>query len=220
MFSVQPSYRAEYAPFKPSPLSPKNSNARPHVFPLSPPLSPPSRTSRVKLPFSKRPIKSNPLLHSTEHGRERQRNLFLKKVREEGADRQWKARGGDEEITRRIYLSERKRWEAAQAQIARELPALQEDDEDMGFNSFEDSRMVDDPMSEENIELEALVSLLESPDPVDNRDSISAQPNSFSSCSEDEEYDRLFLDLISQECSHQERETSGVELEDMDISSS
>jgi hypothetical protein len=82
-----------------------------------------------------------------------------------------------------------------------------------------DTGMVDDPMSEENAELEALVSLLESPDPVSNRDSTSAR-SSASSFYSDEEYDRLFLDLVSQECSYMDQETSGGDLGNMDISSS
>jgi hypothetical protein len=98
MFSVQSSYCPEYAPYKPSPLSPRSSNALPRVFLLPSPMSPPSKTSRAKTPFSKRSIKPNPLLHNTDHDRERRRNLFLKKVREEGQERKWKARGGDEEV--------------------------------------------------------------------------------------------------------------------------
>jgi hypothetical protein len=80
--------------------------------------------------------------------------------------------------------------------------------------------MIDDPVSDENAELEALVSLLESPDPVDNGKSASTQPNgSLSSSSEDEEYDRLFLDLLNQEYNSQDRGTSGAELGTMDTSS-
>ena len=137
-------------------------------------------------------------------------------------------------------MSEQRRWEAAQARIARELPASQEEDEDISmmgssnleggsqhfslhvsvFNHSSGAEIIDDPMSEENAELEALLSLLESPDPVNKGDSAPAHSiASLSSGSEDEEYDRLFLDLVNQECNSQDHGTSGAELGTMDTSS-
>ncbi|KAH0543854.1 hypothetical protein FGG08_001893 [Glutinoglossum americanum] len=186
-------------------------------------MSPPSGVSCAKVPFSKRPIKPNPLFHNSDHDRERRRNLFLKKVSEESSDQKWKARGGDEEIMRSIYVSEQRRWEAAQARIAKELQASQEEDEDilmMSSSNFEDTGMIDDHIGEESAELEALVSLLESPDLVNNGDPASAQPSGSSDLgSEDEEYDRLFLDLVNQEYNGGNQGTSCAELGSMDTSS-
>ncbi|KAI9785729.1 MAG: hypothetical protein M1839_008746 [Geoglossum umbratile] len=182
-------------------------------------MSPPSKTSRTKIPFSKRPVKSNPLLHSMDHDRERRRNLFLKKVREQGEDRKWKARGGEEEIMRSIYVSEQKRWEATQARIAREILAPQEEDEDLSMAGPSNpivTQIINDPLSEENAELEALVSLWESQRPAGNASQTSAPPNS---SSDDEEYDRLFLDLINQEYSGQVQEFLSEESGNMDTSS-
>ncbi|KAI9771303.1 MAG: hypothetical protein M1840_002273 [Geoglossum simile] len=186
-------------------------------------MSPPSKAPRAKTRFSTRTIKSNPLLHSTDHDRERRRNLFLRKVREEGQDRKWKARGGDDEVMRSIYISEQKRWEAKQARIAREILASQEEEEDIlvvDSGNTEDARIIDDLLDEENAELEALVSLWESPQSVNNGNSTPA-PTSIlpNSGSDDEEYDQLFLDLVNQEYNGQDQENFGAESGIMDTSS-
>ena len=141
---------------------------------------------------------------------------------------------------RTIYVSEQKRWEATQARIAREISAPQGEDEDISmigssypegalqyclldisvFSRSSDTGMTDDPLSEENAELEALVSLWESPEPAKNDDPVPAQtsapPNSGS---DDEEYDQLFLDLANQEYNNQDQGTFSAEAANMDTSS-
>jgi hypothetical protein len=75
-------------------------------------------------------------------------------------------------------------------------------------------------MSQENAELEALVSLLESPDPANNGGSVPTQASgSLGSDSEDEEYDRLFLDLVNQKHDSQDQGVSSAEPGTMDTSS-
>lgn len=40
--------------------------------------------------------------------------MFLKRVREDSDDKRWKARGGDDEMMRNIWLAEQKRREERQ----------------------------------------------------------------------------------------------------------
>jgi hypothetical protein len=80
--------------------------------------------------------------------------------------------------------------------------------------------MIDDLLNEENAQLEALVSLWESPQPANNDNSAPASTNIPSnSGSDDEEYDRLFLDLVNQEYDSQDQEAFSTESGNMDTSS-
>ena len=70
----------------PSPLSPRSANARLRQQPMS-------SDSKSHIPFSKRPIKPNPLIKSKDALRSRRRELFLKSVKNGRDERQWAARG-------------------------------------------------------------------------------------------------------------------------------
>lgn len=48
----------------------------------------------------------------------------MKKVREDSEDKRWKARGGDEEMMRAIWVSEQKRREETQRREALGLDAV------------------------------------------------------------------------------------------------
>ncbi|KAL7269116.1 hypothetical protein RUND412_008226 [Rhizina undulata] len=111
-----------YTPTRSSPLSgPQNAmNALgdPNMLPPSPPVSPPSFMTPQRL--------FKPTFPSREECRETRRNLFLKKVRDGRDEKLAKSRGGDEEMMRMIFVSEKKRWEAAQARAAARIPTIYE----------------------------------------------------------------------------------------------
>lgn len=96
--------------------------------------SPPS--SRKETNFSKRPTKVNPLIHgrgSADEGRETRRKLFLKNVREASEEKRWKARGGDDEIMRCIWVSEQKRLEERMRREAMGIEADAEEELSLGM---------------------------------------------------------------------------------------
>lgn len=80
--------------------------------------------------FSKRITKSNPLLHGQGDGRETRRKLFLRRVREDSEDKRWKARGGDDEMMRTIWIAEQRRRAERQARDAQGW-AVDVDEQDM-----------------------------------------------------------------------------------------
>ncbi|KAG0131564.1 hypothetical protein HOY82DRAFT_485033 [Tuber indicum] len=89
----------------------------------SPPSSPPEFLAPKRL------FKPIPTSHSREEGREARRNLFLKKVRDARDEKLMKMRGGEDEMMRLIFVSEKKRWEASQARAAASIPTIYEEEE-------------------------------------------------------------------------------------------
>ncbi|KAK6517221.1 hypothetical protein TWF506_007090 [Arthrobotrys conoides] len=66
----------------------------------------------------KRIFRPNPLLQRPEDVRERRRNLILRKLQAQRENRAMQARGGEDEMLRLIYLSEKNRWESSQERVA------------------------------------------------------------------------------------------------------
>jgi len=104
MFAVSPQpYTFSYTPQKSSPLSPCNPNARQRSFPLSPPMSPSPSQKQNTPSLTRRTVKPNPLLlQQKDCGRARRRDLFLRKVRQDGEERKWEARG--DQVRRYVLL--------------------------------------------------------------------------------------------------------------------
>jgi hypothetical protein len=61
-------------------------------------------------------------------GRETRRKLFLKRVREDQEERRWKARGGDDDIMRTIWMAEQRRREERIKREALGLDAMPEEE--------------------------------------------------------------------------------------------
>ncbi|TKA65502.1 hypothetical protein B0A49_05716 [Cryomyces minteri] len=202
-----------YAPAIPSPLSPRRS--RPHQISPSNTSNPPSPVA-----FSKRPIRANPALQSRDVVKERRRDLFLKKVQQGRDNRKWEARG--DQMMRLDFMSRQKRWEAEQARHAPLLSDPPEDDDmdeyDAPLLSSQASthpscssqctqsasnpttptihavpdNEVDVILQQEDEELDALVSMLESEQHERNQQR-KAQDASYGS--DEEDYDS-FMDFI------------------------
>ncbi|KAM3072895.1 hypothetical protein ACMFMF_007222 [Clarireedia jacksonii] len=153
-----------------SPLEPRNTNIPTHRenvgeqanlgFMMSPGSSPPrgqspdrnrssalvhpqSRRSpsRDNGPYCKRITKTNPLMHGQSDGRETRRKLFLRRVREDSEEKRWKARGGDDEMMRTIWIAEQRRRAEKKARDAAGWAVDAEDHEevDMDLGAFEAS---------------------------------------------------------------------------------
>ncbi|KAF2840784.1 hypothetical protein M501DRAFT_1001822 [Patellaria atrata CBS 101060] len=79
-----------YLPQRPSPLSPRSTNVL--CLPFSP-LMADAKKSSINVPFSKRPIKANPIMHTRDEMRERRRDLFLKRVQQDREEKRLEQRG-------------------------------------------------------------------------------------------------------------------------------
>jgi hypothetical protein len=143
--------------------------------------------------------------------------LFLKKVKEGGEDKRWKARGGEEEMMRTIWVMEERRW------VARQMEMFGGEEEE--YLSL-DEVMAEDVEVEEEKELEALLEFISEesshgqrvPQTDEMRDShwngtsipqpgvenslLAAQETLETPCGSDDEYgiyDEIFMDVIQEE---------------------
>ncbi|KAI2627338.1 hypothetical protein GGS26DRAFT_137491 [Hypomontagnella submonticulosa] len=192
------------------PLSPLNFNTLPrHDTQSSPIQAPPT-----KFKFASRSAKPNPLRQSRENAQESRRNLFLRNVRKRADDKQWERRGGDQEALKLEWsILDRRRRE----QKDTDLDGMVYEDEIDDIAELQrhaaqnpDDVMVDAIAQEEEEELNAMLSMLE----THHSSQPPAGPGS-PALSDDEDYDDIFMDFLSrQENSSQHFVSSGQ----MDIS--
>ncbi|RDW91408.1 hypothetical protein BP5796_02573 [Coleophoma crateriformis] len=207
------STRLTHVMSSPTPSKPTNLRSSSPINPAS--SSPVHGSAESTSRFSKRTTKSNPLIHNRGDGRETRRKLFLKKVREDSEDQRWKARGGDDEMMRTIWIAEQRRMQERRAGDL-DAESLREEDFEEPWSS--DEALADEIAKKEADEMEALLSSMEeqghpympymadtegmdtSQDTMDssmNKQS-AASFESFYGC-DDEEYDHLFMDVIQEE---------------------
>ncbi|KAF2086064.1 hypothetical protein K490DRAFT_66990 [Saccharata proteae CBS 121410] len=199
-----------YMPPRPSPLAPRSANA-----PLHPPYMDPSN-AKNDVPFAKRGYKPNPILKSRHSVTERRRDLFLKKVQEKRDDRRWEGR--EDQILRLDWFSRQKRWEANLARTAPKMDEPPEEEEEEAiftdrpvFSSQQDHHMtssqpdwsqkstveeeVEVVAQQEDQELDALLAMME-----EEENKMAAEydePQTYGS--DDEDYDRIFSDLLNED---------------------
>ncbi|KAI0387016.1 hypothetical protein F5Y04DRAFT_275471 [Hypomontagnella monticulosa] len=193
------------------PLSPRDFNTLPRYDTQSSPIKAPA-TKFSK--FGSRGAKPNPLRQSRENAQESRRNLFLRNVRKRADDKQWERRGGDQEALKLEWsMLDRLRREQKDA----DLDGMVYEDEIEDIAEFQrhadqnpDDMMVDAIAQEEEEELNAMLSMLET--------HSSSQPpaeSKSSTLSDDEDYDDIFMDFLSQQdSSNQDLVSSGQ----MDVS--
>ncbi|KAI9879996.1 MAG: hypothetical protein M1830_006113 [Pleopsidium flavum] len=159
-------------------------------------MSPSPSQKQTTPALTKRTVKPNPLLQLQEKdcGRRRRRDLFLRRVRQDGEERKWEARG--EQVLRMEFISRQKRWEAEQARLAAESTTAFEDGEmatGAADGQSSDADVVEQVLSQEDQELEALVSLLET-EGKDSQDRVRS-PTEYGS--DDEDYDDIFMEVLN-----------------------
>ncbi|KAL8928349.1 MAG: hypothetical protein Q9172_000941 [Xanthocarpia lactea] len=124
---------------------------------------------------------------------EQRRRAFLNKVRQKGEDKKWDIRG--EQILREDFLNTERDWIDSQNRSAPPL-VYPEDDDMMGTVSDGEQQantMIDQVLSQENEEVDALISLLE-----ERTDTAGHEPHKrVDYGSDDENYDSIFLNLLS-----------------------
>ncbi|KFY43520.1 hypothetical protein V494_01958 [Pseudogymnoascus sp. VKM F-4513 (FW-928)] len=215
MFSTLPptSHHAfqssHYAPVTSSPLSSSPLRASPHrddIFSMAS-LTPPqtNQTERSnESAYSSRQTKKNPLIHrnDNDNGRETRRKLFLRRVRQDSEDKRWEKRGGDDEMMRTIWIAEQKRREEKRAREAQAWAGIEEEDlneaqlaEVGNVNPSQDEEMVDEVAQQEDAEMEAMLSMLDSEswDPPPNQSNEHYDNTPYGS--DDDEYDQLFMEI-------------------------
>ncbi|KAF4615622.1 hypothetical protein G7Y89_g15285 [Cudoniella acicularis] len=183
---------------------------------ISLPSPPPSRGKGDReSTFAKRPSKPNPLFHRGDgDGRETRRKLFLKRVREGSEDKRWRDRGGDEEIMRVLWVGEereRKRREELGLRAALDGDVGVED-EFPEYEFPEDETNLDEVMADEEAELEALFGDMQKQEwqhqsshpgwGLQSQHQLFEEKQSRAESiygSDDEEYDRIFMDVIQEE---------------------
>ncbi|KAI1140213.1 hypothetical protein F5Y05DRAFT_411275 [Hypoxylon sp. FL0543] len=185
------------SPIRPSsspPLLPRDPNALPRLDTQSSPIKAPP----TKFRFASRNTKQNPLRQSRENAQESRRNLFLRNVRKRADDKNWDRRGGDQEALKLEWsMLERQRLQ----QKNTDLDGMVFEDEIEDFVELQretqpqdpDDIMVDAIAQEEEEELNAMLSTYEAQS--SQRPVGPASP----AISDDEDYDSIFMDFLSQQ---------------------
>ncbi|KAK7970291.1 hypothetical protein PG988_009364 [Apiospora saccharicola] len=184
----------------PAPLSPRDANRCNFQFGSSPIPAP------KLFKYASRPAKPNPLRQTRENAQESRRNLFLKNVRQRQDDRQWERRGGDQEILKLEWsLLDRRRRQQKESdidgfvfdddideEIPREAAAMTTGDSRPPGDDIDD--MMLDAMEQDE---DAMLSMYEA-------EALSTQPQQrvpprpdSPFMSDDEDYDNIFMDLLS-----------------------
>ncbi|KAI1495116.1 hypothetical protein F5X96DRAFT_203026 [Biscogniauxia mediterranea] len=194
-----------------SPLSPRHPNTVPRRDIQSSPIQGPS-----KFKYASRSAKPNPLKQTKENAQESRRKLFLKNVRQRADDKVWERRGGDQEALKLEWATFNRQW---RKQKDSDIDGFVFEDE---LNDIpqppretpDDEMMVDTMAQDEEQEMEAMISMLEA-------DSFSHQPTRpeppSPSLSDDDDYDSIFRDLLSQQQQHSSSQNL-VSFSQMDMS--
>lgn len=184
----------------PAPLSPRDSNRCNFRFGSSPIPAP------KLFKYASRPAKPNPLRQSRENAQESRRSLFLKNVRQRQDDRQWERRGGDQEVLKLEWsILDRRRRQQKESdidgfvfddeideEIPREAAAM------VTGNSRPQGDDIDDMMLDAMEQDEdAMLSMYEA-EALSTQSQQTAPPRPNSPfMSDDEDYDNIFMDLLS-----------------------
>ncbi|KAK8126086.1 uncharacterized protein PG998_001845 [Apiospora kogelbergensis] len=190
-----------------APLSPRDSN-RCNLIQSSP-------IPALKLfKYASRPAKSNPLRQTRENAQESRRKLFLKNVRQRQDDRQWERRGGDQEVLKLEWqLLNRQRRLQKESDIdgfvfeeeidedpSVEAAAATTTAGDYSNNSQSDdidSMMLDAMEQDEDAMLSMYEADARSTQPQQQQQRAPPRPDSPFFLSDDEDYDNIFMDLLS-----------------------
>ncbi|KAI9787463.1 MAG: hypothetical protein M1835_002662 [Candelina submexicana] len=213
----------DYTPQRSSPFLMRDAHVYPHLSPYNKSKSA-FPASEALTPFSQRPIRSNPLMaQNKEKGdrQTRQRDLFLKRVRQDGEERKWQSRS--EELLRLDFVSMEKRWRADLARTAPDFTDEPDEETNDTMTSSEseyskahssalqflltsagDDCIVEDVLQHEHRELDELLSMMETSRQAEDAPSSTypldyeADNSSTVYEGEDDDYESLFRDVIRQ----------------------
>ncbi|ROV99576.1 hypothetical protein VPNG_07723 [Cytospora leucostoma] len=202
----------------PPPLSPCDANARREIQSSPIPASAAKPTSK----FASRPTRPNPVNQKREAAQEGRRKIFLKNVRQRAEDRRWEMRGGEQELLKLEWFSLNK--DLRQAKNADLDGAVFESDIEEAARLREEAmsrstaaiqgapepepgadEMMLDALEQQQLaefeELEAMAASI--PDGLADGQPRwqpqSQKPPDSPYWSDDEDYDELFMDYLSQQ---------------------
>ncbi|GKT45037.1 uncharacterized protein ColSpa_05218 [Colletotrichum spaethianum] len=183
-----------------SPLSPIDDNTVRHT--QSSPIPQP------KFKYASRPARPNPVVRKREEAQESRRKLFLQNVRQRADDRSYQRRDMEGTLLksdwdrdmRRRYYAKQLEGDAVFSEADIDDAAAIGQERAQQIPDDVDDMMVDAIAQEEQNELDALLLSYDqsSEPPHSARSSQTTQSDAFS-LSDDEDYDALFMNLVSQE---------------------
>ncbi|KAK2038300.1 hypothetical protein LZ31DRAFT_559709 [Colletotrichum somersetense] len=209
IFSERTSW--DFRPAVPSPLS--SSPARP-ASPLSPiddntvRHTQSSPIPQPKFKYASRPARPNPIVRKREEAQENRRKLFLQNVRQRANDRSYERRDMEGTLLksdwdrdmRQRYYTKQLEGDALFSEADIEDAAAIAQERAQQIPNDADDMMVDAIAQEEQDELDALLlSYDQSSEPQYSAHSSQSMHTDASSLSDDEDYDALFMNLLSQE---------------------
>ncbi|KAK3377929.1 hypothetical protein B0H63DRAFT_230350 [Podospora didyma] len=170
----------------------------------SSPITAPPKSTKFK--YATRNSRPNPIIQRREDAQDSRRRLFLHNVRQRADERKWDKRGGEDELLKLEWWRLNRELQQAKLSAVDFLPTERDIEDEPQLPGHHqqpeaedlDALMVDDIEQQEQAEIDAMVALL----PAYNtpHHSVPPSPHHFS---DDEDYDGLFMDLLSHE------ETSG-----------
>ncbi|KAI5861133.1 hypothetical protein GGS23DRAFT_154856 [Durotheca rogersii] len=205
------------SPIRPSQSSPPLSPRDPNTLPRPDTQSSPIREPSAKFRFASRSAKPNPLRQPRENAQENRRSLFLRNVRQRADDKKWLRRGGDQEALKLEWsMLDRQRRQQKDADL--DGIVFEDEIEDISELQREASRYPDDAMVdamalEEEEELNAMLSILD----TEPSQPVARPPSPSFSLSDDEDYDSLFANILSQPDAGRQGFASSGQME-MDLS--
>ncbi|KAK3328352.1 hypothetical protein B0T19DRAFT_424272 [Cercophora scortea] len=203
-------------PFASSPLSARDS---PSLFSVrdaqsSPISAPPSTSSVARFKYATRNPRPNPVVQKREDAQDGRRRLFLNNVRQRADEKKWERRGGENELLKLEWQRLNRELRSAkdsdlegvvmedEIEDEPQLRALRQElvgvDRGMDVDVDADAMMVDAIEQQEQAEIDALLLSI----PFDTPSS-QARPDSPQHFSDDEDYDSIFLGLLSSQQSEQ-----------------
>ncbi|KAI1341358.1 hypothetical protein F5Y15DRAFT_354251 [Xylariaceae sp. FL0016] len=187
------------SPLRPSQASPPLSLRDPNTLPRRETQSSPIQGPPLKFKYASRSAKPNPLRTGRENVQATRRKLFLNNVRQRSDDKKWERRGGDQEALKLEWAVLNRRWKQQKDSDVDGIVYENElDDIPEASREFlvpADDDMVDAMAQEEEAEMDAMLSMLEMGTDAGTR----ARPTSPMLSDEDEDYDALFRDILSQQ---------------------
>ncbi|KAL8763774.1 MAG: hypothetical protein Q9184_000476 [Pyrenodesmia sp. 2 TL-2023] len=122
---------------------------------------------------------------------ERRRRIFLRKVHQKGEDKKWDARS--QQILWEDYISSQRQWLESQDRSAPPTLVYPGDEVMDGIATEHAEEMIDQVLSQENEEVEALVAMLEHRP----NERTLGKDDSISYGSDDDSFDSIFAEILA-----------------------
>ncbi|CRK38433.1 hypothetical protein BN1708_007756 [Verticillium longisporum] len=172
--------------------------------------SSPIQASSPKFKYASRQTKPNPAVRRREEAQESRRKLFLQNVRQRADERNYERRDMEgillksswDKQMRELVLAKRLEGDAvfSEADIENAAELLMQEEAASEIQQPPESiddMMVDEMAMQEQSELDALVMAYH--EPTINQQAASTSSTDAHSMSDDEDYDAIFMDLVSQQ---------------------